>query len=97
MASLPESGPHGTADGPRPGVKNFPALTPRELEVLDALRKGARTHASIAAALDVEVYTAETHVRNIHRKIQGHEGMDGPPLMACLAASFLLDEAGLPT
>lgn len=46
-------------------------MTPRELEVLEAIRRGARSLSSIARALDppVSPRTAEAHVTAIARKL----------------------------
>lgn len=48
-----------------------PELTPRELDVVKAIRGGARSLSEIARALDPPVSwrTAEAHVTSINRKL----------------------------
>jgi len=43
-------------------------LTPREIEVLDAVSRG-RTNAQIAVQLDVTVHTVKFHLGSVYRKL----------------------------
>lgn len=56
-------------------------LTPREREVLEAIRAGARSYPAIAEVLEVSVHTAEAHARRIAEKV----GPLGPgPLLTAI-------------
>ena len=48
-----------------------PRLTGRELEVADLVAEGLTNHA-IARRSPVALRTAEAHVENIRRKLEGH-------------------------
>lgn len=56
-------------------MKHVP-LTPRELELVEAVQGGALRYSAIARALDVSERTVETMLRAIATKIGG----EGPPL-----------------
>ena len=43
-------------------------LTPREVEILDAVSRG-RTNAQIAADLEVTVHTVKFHLGSVYRKL----------------------------
>jgi two-component system nitrate/nitrite response regulator NarP len=43
-------------------------LTPREIEILDAVSRG-RTNAQIAADLEVTVHTIKFHLGSVYRKL----------------------------
>lgn len=62
-------------------------LTPRELEVLEAVNTGARSYYEIAAALEPQISprTAEAHVARIYEKLSAAEGpAESTPLMAVI-------------
>ena len=44
-------------------------LTPREIEILDAVSRG-RTNAQIAADLEVTVHTIKFHLGSVYRKLE---------------------------
>lgn len=46
-----------------------PALTKRELEILNAIAKGL-TNKEVAKVLDISAQTVPVHIRNIYRKLQ---------------------------
>ena len=49
-----------------------PALTPREVEVLDLIRRGLRNR-EIAASCDISEETVQTHVKNILLKLEAQD------------------------
>lgn len=72
-----------STDAPRPGVEaprkadpapqaaaadGRPALSPRELEVLQLIARGF-SYAEIARLQDVSVHTVQTHIKNLYRKL----------------------------
>jgi DNA-binding CsgD family transcriptional regulator len=67
---LPEGWLHGGAlKLERPASRS--RLTPREREVVQLLAEG-KGNKEVAGALDISVRTAETHRKNIMRKLQFH-------------------------
>lgn len=64
-------------------------LTPRELEVLDAIRAGARSYTAIAKALEppCATRTVEAHLASIYRNLPDDVEPDMPPfwrLVVCV-------------
>jgi DNA-binding CsgD family transcriptional regulator len=51
-------------------------LSPRELEILDLIRKGVLSDAEIAETLHISPATAATHVQNILKKTELHSRRD---------------------
>jgi DNA-binding CsgD family transcriptional regulator len=51
-------------------------LSPRELEILDLIRKGILSDAEIAETLHISPATAATHVQNILKKTELHSRRD---------------------
>jgi DNA-binding NarL/FixJ family response regulator len=49
-----------------------PALTPREVEVLDLIRRGLRNR-EIAASCNISEETVQTHVKNILLKLDAQD------------------------
>lgn len=70
-------------------------LSPRELEVMEAMRAGAFSYGAIARSLTpaVSVRTAEALVRSIAEKIDGHPG---PPLARVLFYAAQSAQATIP-
>lgn len=66
------SGPGAAAASSEPGT---PALTARELEVLELMAEGL-DHATIADQLYLSPHTARTHIRNVLRKLGAHTRLD---------------------
>lgn len=73
LASRRAAGPPRTAPSLSPQADNPPdsgdnALTPRELEILDWVRKGKTNH-EIGMVLDISAFTVKNHLQHIFRKI----------------------------
>lgn len=65
-------------------------LTPRELEVVEAIRAGARSYSAIARVLDppCATRTVEAHLSSIYRNLPGDIEPDAPPfwrLVICVS------------
>lgn len=75
------------------------SFTPREVQVLRAIRHGgAKSYIRIAQLLEPAVAqsTAEMHVRNIAEKLREHpDYRDGPPLLLVTLYAREVDEDAL--
>lgn len=66
LVRTPPRGPEAT-----PGVEEDPDLSPREVELLEAIVRG-ETEAQIARRLFISPHTVRTHVKSIYRKLHVH-------------------------
>jgi DNA-binding CsgD family transcriptional regulator len=55
--------------GPAPEPRSATLLTPREMEILDALSQGL-TNKAIARKLDISLHTVKFHIESLYRKLQ---------------------------
>ena len=72
-------------------------LTPREIEVLEAIREGSRSLPSIARRLDPPIShrTAEAHVSSIAEKLPTDHEPDSSPFLRVMLW-VLVDRPGSP-
>ncbi|MBN4076850.1 response regulator transcription factor [Mariprofundus ferrooxydans] len=60
---------------PSESIESLPALSPRELDVLQVMAKG-KSRAMIAESLNVSPHTITTHIKHIYKKLGVHSGTE---------------------
>lgn len=71
----------------QPKEEDTPLLTPREIDVIEEIKKGNTARQSIAAALSVSEQTVKTMLENIYEKFElATEDPSGKKIQALLKA-----------